>query len=139
MAGARQIRDALAAALQQLPGCQVLAYPPAQPQYPCIYVLGPEIDYDRALHRGVDEWTFTIQALCSLATVEGGTFRMDEFMESSGPGSVKAVLEQDTTLGGAVDDLRVTRGRADQIATIPGTQVQVVVGEWTVTVISEGA
>lgn len=116
-------------------GAQISAYGLSNPVPPAIQVLGPdEIVYDRAMQRGHDDWTITIQALVGLASDRGAQELLDRMLESSGSASVKARIEADRTLGGVVSDCRVARASGyRQYATGAG---DVLGCEWFVAVIA---
>jgi hypothetical protein len=57
-----QIREGIAANLAVLDGCQVSAYMLSNPTPPAVHVYPAEVDYDLAMGRGLDQWTFTVQA-----------------------------------------------------------------------------
>lgn len=114
MAAPRDIRAAMKAALDTVPGCQVSAYALSSPTLPCLYILpGREmiVTYDVAMARGADEWQFRVIAMSGASDDIGSQMLMDEFLDPSGTRSVKAALESDPSLGGVVDDLHVTDAR----------------------------
>jgi hypothetical protein len=57
--------------------------------------------------RGLDKWTFTVQAFVALASDIGAQVKLDAFLAPSGSQSVKAAIEADGTLGGIVADTSV--------------------------------
>jgi hypothetical protein len=107
------IREGLKANLDpvgQLLGLQVTAYMLASPMAPFIEIMGPdEITYDIAMQRGGDSTIMIVRAFVSASLDQGAQINLDKMLASSGESSVKEAIESDTTLGGAVDDLRVTR------------------------------
>src|SRR3989304_8197476 len=108
MATVAEIREGLRANLATITGCQVSAYMLSQPTTPCLYVVPGDIEFDQAMQRGMDRWTFRVVALAGLASDIGAQKKLDEFLAPSGATSVKAAGEADRTLGGVVDALRVT-------------------------------
>jgi len=129
-----QIREGLATNLREITGCQVSAYMLSQPTTPCLYVVPGDIEFDQAMQRGMDRWTFRVVALAGLASDIGAQKKLDEFLAPSGATSVKAAVEADRTLGGVVDDLRVTAATGYRTYGQPGGQVHLGV-EFTVDVI----
>lgn len=94
---------------QQL-GMQITPYMLASPMAPFIEIMGPdEINYDIAMQRGGDSTSMIVRAFVSANLDMGAQIFLDKMLASSGNTSVKEAIESDTTLGGACDDLRVTR------------------------------
>lgn len=107
MAALTDIREGLAANLRAvLTGVQVIPYMLASPSPPTVHVYpggGAElIEYDLAMGRGLDRWMFTVQAFVGTSSDQGAQMKLDEFIASSGPQSVKAAVEADQTLAGAL-------------------------------------
>ena len=114
------VRAAMAAAMDgATSGVQVNAYALAQPTPPGIQILSGGVEYDRAFARGLDEWTFTVQAFVALNADIGPQKLLDTLCAPTGAGSVKAALEADRTLGGAVQTLRVLNQSPARQATRP--------------------
>lgn len=87
---------------------QVSPYGLTNPTLPSLMLIGlDEITYDRAMQRGLDEWTFILQGLVGLVSDIGAQKLLDQMLDSTGAASVKAAVETDRTLGGAVHDTRV--------------------------------
>lgn len=131
MAGLSEIRAGLAENLRSIQGIQVSPWLLSNPTPPAIEIQPGEIDWDRAMQRGLDELTLTIRAFVAISTDIGAQHRLDELLAPSGPSSVKAAAESDRTLGGLVDDLRVTRCTGYRLFTRDGG-VSVLGAEWTV-------
>lgn len=113
-------------------GVQVGKYVLSSPTPPTLQIrLGP-ITYDLAMGRGLDEVTLIVQGLAT--PTEAGQMLLDEWAASSA--GVKAAIETDRSLGGAVNDC-VVRTLADPIlATVGG--LDVLLAEWSVTVYPQG-
>jgi hypothetical protein len=109
MASLTDLREALASNLAAIDGLQESAYVLANPTPPAAEVVPAPIEYDKAMGRGLDKWTFLVRVLVGLTSDIGAQKRLDKMLASAGPDSVKAALETDPTLGGAADDLIVTR------------------------------
>jgi len=115
------IREGLAANLRRIDGVQVSAYMLANPTPPTIQVMGPdEVTYDVTFGRGSDSWQMVVQAFVALVTDIGAQARLDEMLHPTGPLSIKEAIEFDTTLGGACNDLRVTRSSGYQQYNLEG-------------------
>lgn len=112
MADLADIRVGLAAnlaAIQAAEDCTVSAYMLDNPSPPVLMVVGPDtIEYDLALHRGLDHWTIVIQGFTGIPSDQGRQERLDRWLAPFGATSVKAAVESDTTLGGIVAGVRVT-------------------------------
>lgn len=103
------VREALAASLSSIAGLQESPYLLTNPTPPAAQIVIGRINYDRAMHRGLDEWNFIVRVFVALATDRGAQAKLDTFLQPSGPTSIKAALEADLTLGGLVDDLWVSQ------------------------------
>jgi hypothetical protein len=124
------VRQALADALTDT-GWNVTPYVLAQPTPPGIQIIPPGRIYDYSV--GLDEWQFVVQAFVSLNTDLGAQMMLDELC-TAGASSVKTLLEQDDTLGGLVDSLRVTdQSPGRQVEQPPGNPMLLV--EWRVTIL----
>lgn len=129
---AENIREALATALMGVSGvAQTNAwYLPGNFQPPCLVVLGSgPISYDATFSRGTDTLSFTVRGIVGAVDIVGSQKLLSQWVS----GAVKTALQSDRTLGGLVDDLRVTDYSGDQYANISG--VDYVYGDWTVDVI----
>jgi hypothetical protein len=127
------IREGLARNLAVIADVQVSAYMPLSPTMPAIYVTPASIDYDRSMMRGLDVLTFTLTAMISLGLDKSSQVRLDGLMSPSGGESVKEAIEAERTLGGIVQDVRVTRVAGYRFVADANGQ-QVVTVEWTVLV-----
>ena len=129
---AENIREAIASALKGVAGVgQTNAwYLPGNFQPPCLVVLGSgPIAFDATFGRGTDTLAFTVRGIVGAVDSVGAQKLLSQWVS----GAVKTALQSDRTLGGLVDDLRVTDYSGDQYANISG--VDYVYGDWTVDVI----
>ena len=129
---AENIREALASALKGVTGvAQTSAwYLPGNFQTPCLVVLGSgPISYDTTFSRGTDALAFTVRGIVGTVDSVGSQKMISQWVG----GAVKTALQSDRTLGGLVDDLRVTDYSGDQYANISG--VDYVYGDWTVDIL----
>jgi hypothetical protein len=85
----------------------------------------------------MDTWTMIVRVFVGVASDIGAQKRLDAMIASSGASSVKQALESDPTLGGTVDDLRVTRCTGYRVFTREGG-TGVLGAEWEVEVIATG-
>lgn len=131
MATLAEIREGLAVRLSLIEGVQVSAYMLASPTPPAIHVYPSGIAYDRAMHRGLDEVSMTVQAFLTFGVDVGAQLALDELLAPSGSRSVKAVIEGDRTLGNKVQDTWVRELSGYDIQTIPDRGA-VLVATWVV-------
>lgn len=114
------VRAAMEVKLQPLEA-NVNPYASSNPTPPGVQIIPPGVEYDRAMRRGLDEWTFTIQAFVSFGEEFSAQQNLDAMCSPSGTQSIKALLEADTTLNGTVSNLRVMRqSQGKQVQTLGG-------------------
>lgn len=92
-----------------VPGTQE---PPSVTIIPGVFVPGdakPAITYSRHFGGGDQAYVFTLQLVVSRASDRQAILDLDEFISPSGPKSIKAAIEGDDTLGGAVSFAHVER------------------------------
>lgn len=118
-------------------GLAVSGYWLASPSPPAIWVMPDKIEYDLTGSRGADGWTWTVQAVVSLNLEKASQMYLDLLLASSGALSVKARIEADATLGGAVDDVRVIEAFGHQIFDVPSRGVMLG-SSWTVEMLASG-
>ena len=109
-----QVREALTALLNPLG--QVTAYPG-----PVEYAKGP----------GFDRRHYVVRVVVPSAE------RLDQLLADDGDLSVKATLERDRTLDGAVDHLSVLKCSGYQRYPVPGGDPNAVGAEWTIEILTE--
>lgn len=140
-----QIRTGLATNLQSLIGTselQVSAYMLANPTPPTIHLYpgGQEtaIEYDLAFGRGLDRWSFTVQAFVPLSSADTDSQQtLDAYIAPAGAQSVKAALESDSTLGGLVANVNVVSCTGYRVYVREGG-TPVLGAEWLVEVLATG-
>ena len=130
------VRHAIADALAH-PAMQVNAYAHSQPTPPGLQLLPPTVVYDKTMNRGHDEWTFRIQGFVS-GNDRGPQRLLDELIDTQGSFSVKRRLEEDKTLGGLVEDLRVTEQTEPRMVETPAGGNPMLVVEWSVLIYGRG-
>ena len=109
---ANEIGDAkagLRARLETIPGLRVLDHPPeAVHELPAAVVSLHSREASRTLGGGGFEGRMRVTVLVSSASTREAYAALDRFIDPSGPQSVEAAVNGDTTWGGAVDDGRLT-------------------------------
>lgn len=103
------IRAGLAKQIQSIPGLRVTQVMVDNPQPPQAIVIPLRVDYDLNANRGADTYQFVITLMVSRADARTSQNAIDRYVV--GPGSVKAAIERDRTLGGAANTCRVTEMR----------------------------
>ena len=102
------IRQGIAANLSSISGLRTSAFVPDNPTPPIAVVVPERVDYDAAMHRGLDTYTFKVLVIAQRASERGAQATLDTFCDPTGASSIKTAIESDRTLGGACNDCRVT-------------------------------
>lgn len=134
-----QVRKGIATNLGAISGVQVSPYMLSNPTPPMLYVFPDEVDFDLTMHRGLDCFRLTIQAMIGFVGDEGAQTLLDTLIDPNDSSSVKKAVESDKTLGGVVDDLRVTKQTGYRLYEVPNvgrgmSSAQIIGAEWTVEV-----
>lgn len=108
MATLTEIRDGLATNLATITGLRTSATVPDNINPPIAIVEPMSISFDTTFNRGLDEYSFKITVIAGRADERSGQNKIDGYCSPTGSGSVKTVVESDKTLGGKVQNLRVT-------------------------------
>jgi hypothetical protein len=87
------VRLALAAAADTIAGLNCYSYHPNDIVEPAFIVWDVEIDFDQAMHRGMDEARFTCAVLVATSDDKAGQANLDAYLAGSGASSIKAALE----------------------------------------------
>ena len=104
-----QIRTGLASALGNISGLRTSPIVPDSPNPPMGWVEPQTVNYDLSFGRGLDEFDFDLTILVQRTNdVRTAQNKLDLYCSSSGAQSVKRAIELDRTLGGLVQDCRVT-------------------------------
>ena len=111
MATVSQIREGLATRLGNISGLRTAATVPDDPNPPQAIVMPQEIQYDTAMARGLDTFTYTILVIVGRVDERSAQNLLDGYCPSTGSTSIKTALEDDKSLGGVAKDLRVTSMR----------------------------
>jgi len=102
------IRQGIANNLATITGLRASAFVPDNPTPPIAVVVPERVDYDAAMHRGLDNYTFKVLVIAQRASERNAQSTLDSYCNVTGTSSVKAAVESDKTLGGSVMDCRVT-------------------------------
>lgn len=111
MATMSQIRTGLATNLAKINGLRTSSFVPDQVNPPIAVVIPARITFDAAFKRGLDTFEFTVMVIVGRADERTAQNLLDGYCNSTGATSVKTAIESDRTLGGVVQDLRVTELR----------------------------
>lgn len=132
------VRTKLAEAVASVtPELNRYGYVPDSVAVPCFYVGGVEIDYDLTMGRGSDELTVICVVLVSASSDQSGQEKLDAYLKGSGPGSLKAAIEADPTLGGICDYVEVARAQGYGFHQVGATNY--LGAELVVNVVGDGA
>lgn len=112
------VRTNLKTALSTITGMRIFDYVPDSTNIPtnnAFAIVGQlSMNYDYTLNRGFDSATCQIIVVVGRMSEKDGQSRLDGLLASSGSTSIKAAVEADKTLSGAVQTLRV-------VSASPGT------------------
>jgi hypothetical protein len=90
-------------------------YVPDSVVTPCFFVAEVDINFDKAMGRGLDELLFTCRVLAGRADDKSAQRILDALLSGAGPASLKQALEAargapgEMALGGLADDLHLQR------------------------------
>ncbi|MDF5755819.1 hypothetical protein [Spongiactinospora sp. TRM90649] len=90
-----------------VPSLNCFGHIPDSTPVPCFFTGEYDIEYDKATDHGMDEAAITCYVLVSRTDIRSAQESLSRFAAGSGPLSIKAAIETDRTLGGAVEDIRV--------------------------------
>lgn len=108
MSTIKSIREGLAKNLSTITGLRTSYFVPDTINPPVALVEPLQVQYDQTFKRGLDEFTFKVTLIAGRASDRAGQDTIDSFLDSTGSRSIKTAIESDKTLGGKVNDLRVT-------------------------------
>lgn len=104
--------------LKQIPGLRVVDYLPDQINPPTAIMTVDSVTYHRAFGMGDPVYQFTITVIVSRASERTAQDKLEAFMSATGTQSVRAALESDMTLGGAVQQAFIDRAGNIQAITV---------------------
>jgi len=107
-----QVRDGLKTQLQAIEGLRVYDLIPDVVTPPCAIVGQLDFTFDINNARGLDQAQCDVFVIVQRFSERAGQDKLDAYLAGSGTSSIKAAIESDRTLGGAVDTLRVTGAEA---------------------------
>lgn len=107
-----QVRDGLKTQLQAIEGLRVYDLIPDVVTPPCAIVGQLDFTFDINNARGLDQAQCDVFVIVQRFSERAGQDKLDAYLSGSGTSSIKAAIESDRTLAGAVDTLRVTGAEA---------------------------
>lgn len=134
MASITDIRLGLEKNLARIPGLRTSSFAPDNPTPP-MAIIQPDsspVRFDVSMNRGLDEFRFTISILAHRADERSAQNKLDMYCAGSGDFSVKQAVEYDRTLGGVVNDCRVTE--ISSYGVISSNEIQYAAAEFLVVV-----
>jgi hypothetical protein len=110
MAGLAAIRDAVKTTLESTIA-SLTAYDtvPEASNLPAACVVPDTADFDIAMGRGTDTWTFDLYVLVSSADMDLAQDQLDGFVTGAGANSIRAVIYANQTLGLSQVNAHVSR------------------------------
>ena len=112
MADVAAIRAGLKANLDSVGtaiGAQVSAYVLSELSPPFIVVMPASVEFDKTAQRGEDDFEFQVFAAVPFSADIASQTLFDQMMAGTGAKSIKTAIESDHTLGGAAQDVWVSR------------------------------
>lgn len=101
------VRDGLKTRLQTITGLRVYDLIPDTVTPPAAIVGQLDFTFDINNARGLDQANCDVLVIVQRLSERAAQDKLDAFLAGSGSGSIKAAIEGDKTLGGAVNTLRV--------------------------------
>lgn len=111
MATVKAVRTAIATNLSAISGLRTAYRVPETLTPPIAVVMPPSITYDSSFGRSMDTYEFRVMVFVGRMDTRTAEDLLDAYMNSTGATSVKTAIESDSTLGGTIQDLRVTAMR----------------------------
>ena len=100
-----QVSDGIKTALATVSGLRTHAYQPEQLNPPFAYPELTQVTYHRSMGLGDVEMQWTINVVVGRYTDRTANDLLDQYLSPTGAKSIRAALESDKTLGGAVQTL----------------------------------
>lgn len=107
-----EVRDGLKKNLQEIDGLRVYDLVPDNPQPPSAIIGQLDLVFDLNNARGLDQANIDVLVIVQRFSERTGQDKLDKYLSGSGDYSIKAAIEADRTLDGAVDTLRVTSAQS---------------------------
>jgi hypothetical protein len=130
-----QVRQGLKLNLEEISGLRVYDFVPDVVVPPCAIIGQLDLTFDTNNARGLDTANIDVMVIVQRFSERSGQEQLDKYLSGSGDHSVKAAIEADRTLGGAVDTLRVT---AAQSGVYQSADVEYLSYRYQITVYGEG-
>lgn len=111
MADPIAIRAALATRVAMVEGLRVVPFVLGSIDPPVAMIVPGDMDYSDLDNGGMDKGSYRVLLLVSNADDPLGQAKLDNYLKTSGPTSVKAAIEGDRKLDGTVDRCRVDSRR----------------------------
>ena len=132
MATLSGMRSGIATNLAAISGLRTAATMPDQPNPPIAVVMPQSVSYDTAFGRGLDTYEFVVLVVVGRVDERTAQNLLDGYCNPTGAPSIKTAIESDRTLGGEVNDLRVTDMR--NYSSIPVGEITYLAAEFVVSV-----
>ena len=107
-----EVRDGLKKNLQEIDGLRVYDLVPDNPQPPSAIIGQLDLTFDLNNARGFDQANIDVLVIVQRFSERTGQEKLDKYLSGTGDYSIKAAIESDKTLDGAVDTLRVTSAQS---------------------------
>ena len=107
-----EVRDGLKKNLQEIDGLRVYDLVPDNPQPPSAIIGQLDLTFDLNNARGLDQANIDVLVIVQRVSERTGQEKLDKYLSGTGDYSIKAAIEADKTLDGAVDTLRVTSAQS---------------------------
>lgn len=99
---------ALGTAISTISGLRVIAHPTDQINPPVAVIEPNSVDYHKAFANGLSQMTFTITVIVSRAADRLALLNVDPYIATEGASSIRQAVEDDQTLGGVVQAVKMT-------------------------------
>lgn len=109
------VRDNLKTQLATISGLRTYDIIPDSINVPCAVVGMLDMDFDATMNRGYDRATLDVILITGRMSERSAQNTLDTYLSGSGNSSIKAVVEANKTLSGAVQTLRVTAATSGSI------------------------
>lgn len=118
MANISALRSGIATNLSTISGLRVTDTIPDQINPPQAILSLSGVSFDKAMHKGLTQYTFTLTVIVARQSERTGQAKLDSYVQSTGSNSIKLAVESDRTLGGAAYDCVVPQVTSYGVTTI---------------------
>lgn len=118
MANIAALRSGIATNLSTISGLRVTDTIPDQINPPQAILSLSGVSFDKAMHKGLTQYTFTLTVIVARQSERTGQAKLDTYVQSTGSNSIKLAVESDRTLGGAAYDCTVPQVTSYGVTTI---------------------